>query len=375
MKKLNFTALAKVMEKIDDNGRSGRCGNWYMGLGGYDMGYEIYYKNEPIGRVNYEFGEYELYDEDFIPKEQIPEFLAAIDARKFKDVGEHEEELEDEGEEMVSEGKKKIMWAINFRNMHTAVHGLFYGKDKKRVEEFANEIEYIENNADWDWDEKQYAWESLYEDYPDIATMDEFNHRDIVDLPGGYEGIEDGDTIYRFVNRVSMDIYNEKTMTDWETGEKDYDDEQQFKADQQFFSDKDKSEKEMLSGKTSKKIVKENTKFPFMANGRNFLKLIDDLGDENVVGVKNVRGDDNTSFILFDDDYSIKDAKEFAELLEQRYDNISVQVEMGRNYGNSTPMVVVNKKKMLKEADGMGMSYDELMARFLEIQEKLGKKS
>lgn len=100
-----------------------------------------------------------------------------------------------------------------------------------------------------------------------------------------------------------------------------------------------------------KKIVKENTKFPFMANGRNFLKLINDLGDENVVGVKNVRGDDNTSFILFDDDYSIKDAKEFAELLEQRYDNISVQVKMGRNYGNSTPMVVVNKIEMVKEAD------------------------
>lgn len=92
LKKLNFAPLKRVMEQIDDNGRHGRCGNWYMGLGGYDTGYEIYYKNEPIGRVNYEFKEYELYDEDFIPKEQIPEFLAAIDARRFKDIGEHEEE-------------------------------------------------------------------------------------------------------------------------------------------------------------------------------------------------------------------------------------------------------------------------------------------
>lgn len=109
----------------------------------------------------------------------------------------------------VNEARKQIMWAINFRNMHTAVHGMFYGKSKKRVEEFANEIEYIEKNDDLDWDEKLYAWERMYEEYPDIATMDEFNYRDIVDLPGGYEGIEDGDTIYRFVNRGTMDIYNE----------------------------------------------------------------------------------------------------------------------------------------------------------------------
>jgi antirestriction protein len=206
VKKLNFAPLLTVMERIDDNGRHGRCGNWEMGLGGYDHGYEIYYRGAPIGRVNYEFGEYELYDEDFIPREQIPEFLAAIDARKFKDVGYHEGD-----DEMVSEARKQIMWAINFRNMHTAVHGLFYGKDKKRVEEFAKEIEYIQTASDMEWDEQQYAWESLYEDYPDIATMDEFNYRDIVDLPGGYEGIEDGDTIYRFVNQGTMDIYNEST--------------------------------------------------------------------------------------------------------------------------------------------------------------------
>ena len=57
-KKLNFAPLRKVMDKIDDNGRHGRCGNWEMGLGGYDMGYEIYYRGEPIGRVNYGNREY-----------------------------------------------------------------------------------------------------------------------------------------------------------------------------------------------------------------------------------------------------------------------------------------------------------------------------
>ena len=80
---------------------------------------------------------------------------------------------------------------------------------KKITEKFAREIEDIYTATDLDWDEQQYAWDSLFEDYPDIATMDEFNYRDIVDLPGGYEGIEDGDTIYRFVNSVAYDIYNE----------------------------------------------------------------------------------------------------------------------------------------------------------------------
>lgn len=44
--KLNFAALAKVVERLDDSkdGKYAACGNWSMGLGGYDMGYEIYYK-------------------------------------------------------------------------------------------------------------------------------------------------------------------------------------------------------------------------------------------------------------------------------------------------------------------------------------------
>jgi hypothetical protein len=92
--KLNFAPLKKVMDQIDDNGQHGRCGKWEMGLGGYDHGYEIFYGIPPIGRVNYELREYELYD-DFIPKDQIPEFLAAIDARGFKDVGYHEGDDDD----------------------------------------------------------------------------------------------------------------------------------------------------------------------------------------------------------------------------------------------------------------------------------------
>jgi hypothetical protein len=91
--KLNFAALAKAMERLDDSddGMEGRCGNWELRLGGYDHGYGIYFKGQEIGRVNYEWKEYEIYHDDFISKEQLTEFLTAIDARGFKDIGYHEQ--------------------------------------------------------------------------------------------------------------------------------------------------------------------------------------------------------------------------------------------------------------------------------------------
>jgi antirestriction protein len=49
-------------------------------------------------------------------------------------------------------------------------------------------------------------FDDLFADYPDIKCEEEIDWHDIVDLPGGYEGIETDDTIYRFVNRVSLDL-------------------------------------------------------------------------------------------------------------------------------------------------------------------------
>ena len=108
---------------------------------------------------------------------------------------------------MFSEARKQIMWAINFRNMRTAVHGMYYGKDRKRVEEFAKELEYIQKDClDVPSDEYPFMFDDLFADYPDIKCEEEIDWHDIVDLPGGYEGIETNDTIYRFVNRVSLDL-------------------------------------------------------------------------------------------------------------------------------------------------------------------------
>ena len=113
---------------------------------------------------------------------------------------------------IVKEARLPVMWAIDYRNMHTGIHGLYYGKDRKRVEEFANEIEYIQKNDDWDWDEKQYTWDNLMEEFPDIGTIDEINFRDIGKLPSGKYGIIIDDVEYRLVNNVAMDIYGESKV-------------------------------------------------------------------------------------------------------------------------------------------------------------------
>lgn len=82
-----FSDLAKALEQVDDNGRHGECGSWGMSLGGYDTGYEISYDGETVGRVNYEDKEYELYRNDCVSKDEVPEFLSALDADGFKDAG------------------------------------------------------------------------------------------------------------------------------------------------------------------------------------------------------------------------------------------------------------------------------------------------
>lgn len=84
-----FSDLANALEQVDDNGRHGECGSWGMSLGGYDTGYEISYDGETIGRVNYEDKEYELYRDDCVSKDEVPEFLSAIDADGFKDVSDN----------------------------------------------------------------------------------------------------------------------------------------------------------------------------------------------------------------------------------------------------------------------------------------------
>ena len=81
---INFKALETARERMEDSidGKFGRCGNWKIALGGYDMGYEVYYKNFPVMRVNYELDKYEFYSCDYedvmFTPETIPQIKKAL---------------------------------------------------------------------------------------------------------------------------------------------------------------------------------------------------------------------------------------------------------------------------------------------------------
>ena len=240
---INFEALRKARERVDDSkdGQFGRCGNWKIALGGYDTGYEVYYKDEPVMRVNYELNEYEFYYCDYsdvmFTQDTIPQIKKALEITdRFDNVG----DIDDVGdyidhfgqyvngvEANVSEGKnmkfKKIvkeaklplMWAIDYRDMHSGIHGLYYGKDRRDVEEFYNRLDSIYSDDSIQTTEEQInlvsdLWDEFY---PRIKEIDEINFRDIGKLPSGKYGIIIDDVEYRLVNVMNcLDVYEESKV-------------------------------------------------------------------------------------------------------------------------------------------------------------------
>lgn len=234
---INFKALRKAMDRMNDSkdGKFGRCGNWKIALGGYDHGYEIYYKDEPVMRVNYELDEYEFYSCDYsdvmFTPDTVPQIKEALDiTHEFDNVG----DIDDNGDyidsfgqyvngveanvsesgiskrvkfkKIVKESRKPHMWAIDFRNMNTAVHGLFYGADKKEVQSFYNNLKDL-NSEEMDG----YELEDLMNAYDSIKMIDEINFSRIGRLDSGRYGIEIDNVEYWIINYVAEDLYMEST--------------------------------------------------------------------------------------------------------------------------------------------------------------------
>ena len=112
---------------------------------------------------------------------------------------------------IVKEARLPVMWAIDYRDFHTAIHGLFYGKDRRQVEKFAKRLEAISNDTETSPEEMQFVWDDLMSEFPDIKQIDEINFRDIGKLPSGKYGIIIDDVEYRLVNNVAIDLYEEST--------------------------------------------------------------------------------------------------------------------------------------------------------------------
>ena len=113
---------------------------------------------------------------------------------------------------IVKEARLPVMWAIDFRDMHTAIHGLIYGKNRRDVEQFYDRLKVIYADDDISPDEQEMCYQDLWDEfYPRIQQIDEINFRDIGKLPSGKYGIVIDDVEYRLVNNVSIDLYEEST--------------------------------------------------------------------------------------------------------------------------------------------------------------------
>lgn len=196
---INFEALRKARERMEDSndGIVGRCGNWKIALGGYDMGYEVYYKDYPVMRVNYELDEYEFYNCDYsdvmFTQDTIPQIKKALEITpRFDNVGDIDDSgdyidrfgqyvngveanvSESEGSKMkfkkiVKEARLPVMWAIDYRDFHTAIHGLIYGKNRRDVEKFYDRLKVIYADRDISPEEQEMCYQDLWDEfYPRI---------------------------------------------------------------------------------------------------------------------------------------------------------------------------------------------------------------
>ena len=114
---------------------------------------------------------------------------------------------------IVKEARLPVMWAIDYRDFHTAIHGLIYGKSRRDVEEFYDRLKAIYDDKEISSDYQEMYYQDLWDEfYPRIQQIDEIDFRDIGKLPSGKYGIIVDDVEYRLVNPMSaIDIYEEST--------------------------------------------------------------------------------------------------------------------------------------------------------------------
>lgn len=91
--------------------------------------------------------------------------------------------------------------------------------------------------------------------------------------------------------------------------------------------------------------MKDKLQFPFKRKGGNYLELVEDLGEDTMLGVKTVRATARNTAIYFDDDgYTIQDAKKLARAIHDTYSDVTATADFGRNpYGEEVPCVFVDK--------------------------------
>ena len=98
------------------------------------------------------------------------------------------------------------MYAVNFRNMRTAIHGLFVGKNRRRVEKFHDRLKALcgDNTPPEDY---ELFWDALMNEYPDIELVEEVDFRKFYTNKRGIWGFDLNGKWCRIVNLVSLDLW------------------------------------------------------------------------------------------------------------------------------------------------------------------------
>ena len=100
------------------------------------------------------------------------------------------------------------MYAVDFRSMRTAIHGLFVGKDRRRVEKFHDRLQDMcRDDVPWKEEDLEIAWQMLDKDFPDVKFVEEVDFRRFYYNKKGIWGCDLDGKWCRILNLVALDIW------------------------------------------------------------------------------------------------------------------------------------------------------------------------
>lgn len=99
------------------------------------------------------------------------------------------------------------MYAVDFRNMRTAIHGLFVGKGMRRMRRFYDRLNVIFCDNDISSDEQHMAYEELLKEFPDVEIVEEVDFKRFRFNEKGIKGVDLDGKWCRIVNLVPVDIW------------------------------------------------------------------------------------------------------------------------------------------------------------------------
>lgn len=97
-------------------------------------------------------------------------------------------------------------YAVDYRNMRTAIHGLFVGNNFRRMLKFHDRLKVIFCDDEIPLHEQEMAFGKLCVDYPEVKDVEEVNFRRFTYNDKGIKGVCLDGKWCRIVNLIAVDI-------------------------------------------------------------------------------------------------------------------------------------------------------------------------